>query len=137
MRDSPDLRPLGVVDPDLRADVATIVDLDHLRLAPGPQERQELVAGEEPLVVERDDDGGRVDRREELREGLAAATLRVEGALALAAVDPLARDPVGLGVIPADQGLPDMVVAEVRVLIVGRVDVDDVGAERGRSLRGL
>ena len=134
VRDLADPIAARVVDPDLRPDVAPVRDLDHLGLAPGREELDQLLAVEEALVVEGDDQGRRPDGAEEPRERLPAAAPRVEGALALAAVDPLAGAAVGLGLVPADQGLPDVVVAEVLVLVVGRVDVGDVAPQRARGL---
>ena len=51
------------------------------------------------------------------------------------AVDALARDAVVLGRVPRDQRLPDVVVREVAVLVVGRVEVREIERpERARRL---
>ena len=57
----------------------------------------------------------------------------VEGAARGAAVDPLARDAVGLRAVAADDGLPHVVVREVGVLVVGRVEVGAVDARPARA----
>ncbi len=53
----------------------------------------------------------------------------------LACVDALARDAVVLGSIPRDERFPDVVVREVAVLVVRRIDVREVeGTEAAHQL---
>ena len=66
---------------------------------------------------------GPLDQVGQRRSGLPA---QVVGALARAAVGALARDPVVVGRVPPHERLPHVVVAEVGVLVVGRVDVRQV-----------
>ena len=62
------------------------------------------------------------------RQGGGHGRLRVEVAArgGVLRVDALAGDPVVGRRVPADQGLPDVVVREVAVLVVGRVEVGEV-----------
>ena len=136
-RDGADLLARRVVDPDLRADVALRVDVDPADVPTPGKELGDLVRIVEPLVRDRDEQPRRPERREQLGEGRGRAALGVVGAPPLAAVDALVGDAVALGRIPADEGLPDVVVGEERVLVVRRVDVDEVDVELGREDVGV
>ena len=67
------------------------------------------------------------DRLEHVPQPLPNAALGIEVALVLPALDAFVGDPVGFRLIPTNEALPDVVVAHVAVLVVGRVDVRHVG----------
>ena len=128
-----DLLAGGVVDPDLGSDVALRVDVDPPDIAELPEQAAELTDVVETLVRDRDEEPAGRERREQLCEGRRGGPLGVVGAAPLTAVDPLHRHPVGVGGIPADERFPDVVVGEERVLVVRRVDIDEVDVELRRE----
>ena len=71
----------------------------------------------------------------QVRSASGISRLRLNGALrrVVPGVGALARDAVVLGLVPRDQRLPHVVVREVAVLVVRRVEVREVEATRARS----
>lgn len=129
VRNAPDLLATRVVNSDLGADVALVVEFDGAERAAGGEEGVHLVPRDEALVVEGEDEGeGRGEGVEQSAERGEARTPGVEGGAAGADVLALAGGAVDGWKVPADEGLPDVVVAEVGVLVVGRVDIGGVGA---------
>ena len=128
------------VDPDLRPDVPLRVEREHDHLAERATDLQQLVQAQPGLVVVRQhhDVGLQAGHRGCQRTG--HLPLPVEHALGglVAAVDALAGHPVVLRRVPGHQGLPDVVVREVPVLVVGRVQVGEVeGAQRRGQGHGV
>ena len=126
-----------VVDADARADVARHVDRQG-RHVPALASSSATWAGSwKPSSLTEQDHPGRGQRADERLERVPRRRGAVEGAAGRAAVDPLARHAVGLGAVAADDGLPHVVVREVGVLVVGRVEVGRVDAVEGaRPARG-
>ena len=98
-----------------------MTDLGELRL--------ELPGIMEALVRHGDEEPRRGNGRQKLGKRRRGVATGVVGASPLTAVEPLVGDAVTLGSIPADDRLPHMVVREVRVLVVRRIEVDEVGVE--------
>ncbi len=134
VRDRADLLASRVVDPDLSAHVALRVDVDPADVADLREDRLELCSVVETLVGDRDEQPRRHERGDEAGQSRRSAPARVVGASPLSTVQPLVGDAVALGRVPADDGLPDVVVGEVGVLVVRRVDVDEIDVELGREL---
>src|SRR5262249_52834164 len=133
----PDLLATRVVDPDLRADVALVAAGEHAHLAARAQQRLDLAAREEALVAEREHQHRRAHRLDDAPQAREALAARVEGAAPLAAVDAFAGGAVDLGLVPEHERFPDVVVPEVGVLVVGRVEVGDVGAQARGGQRSV
>ena len=97
-------------------------------MTPDRAQLDELVEAQPRLVVVGDDHDLGPDELDEAAQRPRHLGAGVEDALGgrVAAVEPLAGDPVVLGSVPGDQGLPDVVVGEVPVLVVGRVEVREV-----------
>ncbi len=138
VRDRAHLHPRRVVDADLRTDVTASVDVDP-RDRPAPREQSlEIVRAMETLVARRDDQPRGAQATDQLGQGCRGGALRVVRAAGGAAVDALVCDAVTRGRVPANERLPEVVVREVGVLVVGRVDVDEIDIEapaRARSRR--
>ncbi len=66
---------------------------------------------------------------QQLGESSGCLPAGVVTALSVAAVDPLARDAVLLGGVPADERFPHVVVGKVGMIVVGRIDVHEVDIE--------
>src|ERR1039458_7033023 len=116
------------MDTDLRAHVPFRVELEELDVpAPGTHLEQ-VVAAKPGLVIARHDNNGRFDSADDLGEGSGHCLLRIEITAGGGAprVGPLARNPVVVGRVPADEGLPDVVVGEVAVLVVRRVEIREI-----------
>jgi hypothetical protein len=101
------------------------------------EQRRELVGVVETLVRDRHEHPGRTQGSDQRGERGGRLPLRVEGAVTLPAVDPLASDAVALGRIPADERFPDVIVGKERVLVVRRVEIDEVDVEGRREGRGV
>src|SRR5262245_8395817 len=86
------------------------------------------------LVVERDEQISCPDGREEALESDLRMSLRVEITPARATVDSLARKAIDLRLVPEDERFPDVIVAEIGMLIVGGIDVCNICFELGRCL---
>ncbi len=130
----PTRSPLRVVDADLRAHVATGVEREHLDVPVDRAHVAQLLGLDPRFVVVRHDDHARLHRRDHPPERIRHQSTPVEHALGrvVARVDALARDPVVLGGVPRDQRLPHVVVGEVPVLVVRRIEVGEV-ARRQRG----
>ena len=140
MRHGADAHARRVVSADLRADVALRVEGEHLDRPVRPTHVDELVELDPRLVVVRDDHDPRVDgvdaRLE--RDGHLAPPVERAGTGAVAQLEPLARDAVGLGLVPRHEGFPHVIVRLVAVLVVRRIEVGEVErSERGRELDGI
>ena len=98
---------------------------------------RQLVGVVKALVGDRDEHPRHRERPEQLRETGRRRRLRVVEAPPLAAVDALVGDAVARRGVPADERLPDVVVREERVLVVGRVEVDEIDVERRREEVGI
>ena len=141
MRDLADLLALVVVDADAGTDVAAIAARDRVDVGatvPQPgQHRQHAFLPDVALVVERHQHGRRAGRLQHRGERRLDVALAVERAAARLAVDAFARDAVDLRPVPAHQRLPDVVVAEVVVLVVRRVEVEHVAVQRACGIEGI
>ena len=124
---------LRVVDADLRTHVAARVEVQHLHVPVDRAPLAELVDADPRLVVVRHHDDTRPHLGDHAAEGLGHRPPLVEQALGLvgARVDPLAGNAVVLGRVPGHQRLPDVVVREVAVLVVRRVEVREVTGREG------
>ena len=127
------------MDADLRPDVTASAGRHSHHLAPHVLEQAgDSVEGEVSLIIERHDEVGRGKRAQERLEGDPCAPPGVVVALHVATIEALAGDAVGLRGVVADERLPDVVVGEIRMLVVRRIDVGDVdGREAGRELVGV
>jgi len=137
MRDGSDLLAFGVVDPDASTHVAWVVVLDASDLAPCREYGLHSLAGEEALVVAGNHEDLRTHGSDQLGKRVVVLRLAVEGALALPTVGALLGDAVDGGSVPPHERLPNVIVAEVGVLVVGRIDVGDVGLEAACCLQGF
>ena len=124
--------PLRVVDADLRADVAARVEARAPRRARAPSTSRAARRRDPRLVVVRDDHDARPHVGDHLPQRVGHRPPLVEHALGrvVARVDALARHAVVLGRVPRDQRLPHVVVGEVAVLVVRRVEVGEVARRR-------
>ena len=120
--------PARVVDADLRPHVALGVERQRVHVATHGAPRRELIERDPGLVVVRQHQHAGPHPADGLPQGLGHLSPAIERALVgrVARVDPLARLPVVVGVVPGHQRLPDVVVGEVAVLVVGRVEVGQV-----------
>lgn len=108
-----DLLARLVVNPDLAPDIAWMIPIEHGQRPAIGQECLDLLSAKISLIIERHNQGARVDRIDEPGEGVGDFDLGVIRAFALSAVDALACDAIDLGVVPPDECLPDVVVAQV------------------------
>ena len=92
------------------------------------QGRHHLVGADPRLVVVRHHDDLGLRPPDDVRQRRRHLPPPVEHRLGrlVPAVDALAGDAVVLGCVPTDQSLPDVVVGEVPVLVVGRVEVGEI-----------
>src|SRR5690606_37904926 len=97
----------------------------------------DIGARQEPLVVERNDEMFCTNSTNHPIQGLARVWFGVEGAATGLHVHAFASGAVHLGSIPQGEGLPDVVVADVLVLVVGRVDVADVTLQPRYGVEGI
>ncbi len=123
-----------VVDPDLRAHVAAGVERQHLDVAVHRAHVAQLVGVDPRLVVVRHHHDAGLHRGDDAAERVGHQPTPVEHALGgvVARVDALARHAVVLGRVPRDQRLPHVVVGEVAVLVVRRVEVREVALGQRR-----
>ena len=124
----PTFSPAGIVDADLGADVAARVEGEGDHVAVHRAHLAQLVERDPCLVVVRHDHDVGVDGGDRSAQRIRHLALAVEHALGrvVAGVEPLAGDPVVLGPVPRHDRLPHVVVGEVPVLVVGRVEVGEV-----------
>jgi len=126
---------------DARAVVAGRVEGEDLDRPPAlPAHGHQVLERDEALVGEGQDQDLGPDPGDEPGQGPGHLATAVEHALGglVAGVDPLAGDAVVLRGVPAHEGLPHVVVGEVAVLVVGRVEVGQVhGLQLVDDLRGV
>jgi len=118
-----------VVDPDLGTDVPLRLDRDPPDVTTLCQQRLDVTRIVEALVVEGEHQPRRTQVAQQLGESSGRLPAGVVTALSIAAVDPLARDAVLLWRVPADERFPHVVVGEVGMIVVGRIDVHEVDIE--------
>ena len=120
--------PPGFVDTDLGAHVAFGVEGQDAHVPAGAAHVDQFSQGDPRLVVVGDHCDPRGYLGDHLAQGGGHLALLVEDALCgvVAAVDALAGDAVVSGSVPGDQRLPYVIVGEIPMLVVRRVDVRQV-----------
>ena len=134
VRDLADAPAGWVEDADLRAHVALERDRHRAHVPALGQQRDEVAEVVEPLVGAREHEPRAREPLDDPRQRVRGLAPPVERALRRPAVDALAGDAVVLGRVPADQRLPHVVVREVGVLVVRRVEVGALARRRTSSV---
>lgn len=125
------------MNPDLTPDIAWVISVEHDQRPALGKDGFDLLSTQIPFVIERHDQSIRVDRIDELVESIGDFDFGIVRAFAFFAVDSFAGDAIDLRMIPSDQCLPDVVVAQIRMLVIRRVKVGNVGGEGLGSVNSI
>lgn len=120
-----------VVNANLGANISLERNGFAPKIAPLSENIFELGSQHVTFVVEAEDQKSTLQGTDYVGEGRTGVPARVERALSLATVDSFVRDAVAFGAVIANESFPDVIVSEITVLIVGWIEVDQIGLNFG------